>query len=159
MVKKANIVLAHKQLIKNYRPVSLLPVCTKRFEEIIFNSLFKYLEDSNLLNGNQSGFHPGDSCVHQLLSITHEIYKVFDANPSLEVRVVFLGLSKTFDKVWHKGFMYKLKCSGICRKYFGLIHSFLMIDTKEWSSMVIARSGQKLKLVFSRVQSCDLYYF
>ena len=77
MVKKANIVLAHKQLIKNYWPVSLLPVCTKRFEEIIFNSLFKYLEDSNLLNGNQSGFHPGDSCVHQLLSITHEIYSVW----------------------------------------------------------------------------------
>ena len=72
--KKANIVPAHKkngkQLIKNYQPVSLLPVCSKIFEKIIFNSLFKYLEDNNLLNGNQSGFRPGDSCVHQLLSVT-----------------------------------------------------------------------------------------
>ena len=41
--------------------------------------------------------------------VTHEIYKVFDANPSLEVRAVFLDLSKAFDKVWHNGFMYKLK--------------------------------------------------
>ena len=127
--KKANIVPVHKkndkQLIKNYRPVSLLSVCSNIFEKIIFNSLFKYLEDNNLLNGNQSGFHSGDSCVHQLLSITHEIYKAFDANPSLEVRGVFLDLSKAFDKVWHDGLMYKLKCLGICGKYYGLIHSFL----------------------------------
>ena len=78
-----------KQLSKNYLSVSLLPVCGKIFEKITFNSLFKYLEDNNLLNGNQSGFRPGDSCVHQLLSITHEIYEEFDANPSLEVRGVF----------------------------------------------------------------------
>ena len=127
--KRANIVPVHKkndkQLIKNYRPVSLLPVCSKIFEKVIFNSLFKYLEDNNLLNGNQSGFRPGDSCVRQLLSITHEIYKAFDANPSLEVRGIFLDLSKAFDKVWHDGLMYKLKRLGICGKYYGLIHSFL----------------------------------
>ena len=94
--KKSNIGIVHKkndkQLIKNYRPVSLLPVCSKIFEKIIFNSLFKYLEDSNLLNGNQSGFRPGGCCIHQLLSMTHEIYKTFDANPSLENRGVFLDL-------------------------------------------------------------------
>ena len=90
-------------MIKNDRLVSLLPVCGKIFEKIIFNSLFKYLEVNNLLNGNQSGFCPGDSCIHQLLSITHKIYKAFDANLSLEVRGVFLGLSKASDKVWHDG--------------------------------------------------------
>ena len=92
--------------MKNYRPVSLLPVSSKIFKKIIFNSLFKYLDDNNLLNGNQSGFCPGDSCVHQLLSITHEIYKAFDTNPSLEVRGIFLDLSKTFDKVCGDGLMY-----------------------------------------------------
>ena len=112
-------------MTKNYRPVSLLPVCGKMFEKIIYNSLFRYLEDKNLLNCNQSGFRPGDSCVHQLLSITHEICKVFDANSTLEVRGVFLDLSKAFDKVWHGSLIYKLKRLGICRKYYGLIHSFL----------------------------------
>ena len=43
------------------------------------------------------GFRSGDLCVHQLLSITHEIYKSFDANPSLEVREVFLDISTAFD--------------------------------------------------------------
>ena len=91
--KKANIVSVHKKL----------PIYSKVFEKVIFNSLFKYLDDNNLLNSNQSGFRSGDSCVHQLLSITHEIYKAFDANPSLDVRGVFQDLSKGFDRVWHDG--------------------------------------------------------
>ena len=73
----------------NYRPVSLLPICCKNFEKFILNLLFKYLDDNNHLTSNQSGFHPGDSCVHPLLSITHEIYKEFDANPSLNVEGFF----------------------------------------------------------------------
>ena len=42
-----------------------------------------------MINSLNSGFRSGDSCVHQLLSIKHEIYKSFDANPSLDVRGVF----------------------------------------------------------------------
>ena len=86
-----------------------------------FNSLLIYLNNNNLLNSNQSGFRPGDSCVNQLISITHDIYKAFDANPSLEVRGVFLDLSKAFDKVWHDGLLYKLRRMGICGEYLGLI--------------------------------------
>ena len=50
-----------------------------------------------LITPHQSGFKPGDSCIKQLLSITHEIYKSFD--DGLEVRSVFLDISKAFDKV------------------------------------------------------------
>ena len=118
--KKANIIPVHKkgdkQLITNCRPVLLLPICGKVFEKIIFNSLFIHLNNSNLLNSNQLGFRPGDSCVYQLISITRHIYKAFDANPSLEVRRVFLHLSKTFNNVWHMR---------ICGKYFGLIDTSL----------------------------------
>ena len=73
--------------------MSHLSVHSKIFEKIIFNSLFKYLEDNKLLTCNQSGFRPGDSCVHQLLSIIHEIYKSFDASPSPEVRGFYLNIS------------------------------------------------------------------
>ena len=43
---------------------------------------------------------PGDSCIHQLISITH--YASFDANPSLEFRSLFLDILKAFDRVWHE---------------------------------------------------------
>ena len=43
--KKVNVIPVHKkgdkQVINNYRPVSLLPICSKTFEKIIFNSLFE----------------------------------------------------------------------------------------------------------------------
>ena len=58
-------------------------------------------------------------------TITHDIYKAFDENPSLDVTGVFLDLPKAFDRVWHDGLMYKLKTLGVCGNYYGLIHSFL----------------------------------
>ena len=92
-IEKANIIPVHKksinQIMKNYRPVPLLPISCKILKKNTFNCSFKYLEDKKLLNCNQSGFQPSDSCVDQLLSITHEIYKSSDTNPSLEVKGFF----------------------------------------------------------------------
>ena len=108
--KKANVITVHKigdkQVLKNSRPLSLLPICGKIFEKLIFNALCSFFEDHKLLNSCQSGFKKNGSCINQLVSITHKIYSAFDCNPSLEVRGVFLGLSKTFDKVWHDGLIY-----------------------------------------------------
>ena len=64
-------------------------------------------------------------CVYQLLSVTHEIYKSFDANPSLEVRSIFSDIFKAFDRVWHDDLLYKLKLLGICGRRNKLIQSFL----------------------------------
>ena len=79
--------------------VSLLPICRKVFEKIFFNSLFVHSDSNNFLNSNPSWFRPGDSCLHQLISITRDKDKALDANPTLEVREVFVDLSKAFDKV------------------------------------------------------------
>ena len=90
-------------MLKNCRPVSLLPICGKIFEKLLFNALYSFFEGHKLLNPCQPGFKKNDSCINQLVSITHEIYSAFDCNPSLGVRGVFLDLSKAFDKVWHDG--------------------------------------------------------
>ena len=79
--KKANILPIHKkesrQLTKNYRPISLLPICGKIFEKLIFDIMCKHFNDNKLLTPNQSGFHQGDSTVDQLLYITYQIYTAF----------------------------------------------------------------------------------
>ena len=61
--------------------------------------MYAFLQNEQLLNPNQSGFRSSDSCIKQLLSITHEILQSVDPTPPLEVRSVFLDISKAFDKV------------------------------------------------------------
>ena len=75
-IKKANVVPVHKKesksLIKNYRPISLLPIQGKIFERLTYKDFFNNFYYNNLLTKNKSGFMPGDSCIFQLLSIVHE---------------------------------------------------------------------------------------
>ena len=84
----------------------MLPIVGKIFEMTIYNNVFEYLTTKKLISDNQSGFKPGDSCVNQLLSITHEIYHSLDNGR--KVRGVSLDTFKAFDKVWHVGLMFKL---------------------------------------------------
>ena len=78
-----------------------------------------------MLSVHQSGFCPSDASMHQLISIVHDIYNAFDANPVLEVRGVFLDMFKTFGRVWHKGLLYNVKCMAIDRNCQTLVKSFL----------------------------------
>ena len=71
----------------------------------------------------QSDFRPGDSCTNQLISIAHEILSAFDEGH--EVRGVFLDMSKVFDRVWHKGFLFKLRQNGISGELITIIKNFL----------------------------------
>ena len=125
--KKANVQPVHKknsrQLKSNYRPISLLPICSKIFEKVLFDQIYTFLNSNNLISNNQSGFRPRDSTINQLLSITHEIYESFENHH--ETRAIFLDISKAFDKVWHDGLLFKLACNGISGNLHNLISSFL----------------------------------
>ena len=114
-----------KDLVKNYCPVSLLLIFGKFFERLKFNSLFKYIDENELLNPYQSGFRPFDSCVNQLLSINHEIFSNFDCDPPMDIHTVFLDISKAFDKIWLPGFIFKIKSFGISGDFSELIKNFL----------------------------------
>ena len=72
------------------------------------------------LNPNQSGFRPSDSCVNQLLAITHEIFEAFDCNPPPEVKSVFLDISKAFDMV-----LLGMKAFFISSSYWVFLESFI----------------------------------
>ena len=96
----------------------------------MFNKIYCFLFEEKLLNPNQSGFRPSDSCINQLLAITHEIFEAFDCNLPLEVRSAFLNKSKAFDKVWHEGLLYKLKSMGISGKLYNLLKTIFQVDFK-----------------------------
>ena len=125
--KKGNIVPVHKkndkQRLNNYRRISLLPIRSKVFERLIFNEMFGFFIENDLISQHQSSFKPGYSCINQLLSITHEIYQSFDED--FDVRSVFLDISKAFDNVWHVGIIFKLKQNDISGKLLDLLSNFL----------------------------------
>ena len=122
--KRSNIIAVDnkndKQLVNNCRPISVLPIFGKYFEKIIFDRIYNFLLEEEVFNSNQSGFGSSDSCVNQLLAITHELFEAFDCNPPLEVISVFLDISKAFDKFWHKGLLYQLKSMGISVEFYNL---------------------------------------
>ena len=153
--KKSNIVPVHKkgdkQIENNYRPVSLLPICSKILEKIIFDSIMRFLNKNKLLSDAQSGFRPSDSCEYQLLSIVYNIYKSFDCSPPLEVR----GFFQTFLKpLTEFGMMVDIIMSfGISETPLKLIENFM----SNRSQIVVLNDlhlGQRFQLGFLR----DLFW-
>ena len=61
--------------------------------------MFNYFRQNNLFTECQSGFILGNSCIAQLLPITHNIYQSFDCSPARHIKGGFLDILKVFDKV------------------------------------------------------------
>ena len=113
--KDAHISALYKSIDKhirtNYRPISLLSCLSKCLERCVFLELYKYCVQNNLLTWRNSGFKHMDSTIYQLISLVHTIYENLDKGKS--ITMVFLDISKAFDRVWHKGLLFKLKSFGI----------------------------------------------
>ena len=82
-------------------------------ERVIYNFLLNYFQRNRFFTHFQSGFLPGNSRIVQLLSKIHEIQTAFDEKPTLDVKGVFLDISKAFDKVWDDGIIFKVNTYGV----------------------------------------------
>lgn len=84
---------------------------SKVLERIIHTRLYNYCMENNLLTEKNSGFKRQDSTVNQLLHITNKITEALDRKD--DACLVFLDISKAFDKVWHRGLLLKLRQFGV----------------------------------------------
>ena len=125
--KRSNVTPIYKNgdqaSVNNYRPVSLLCCISKVFEKIVYNVLYNYCINNNLLSSNNSGFKKGDGTVNRLLYITEKIHQALDLGQ--EVGMVFLDISKAFDRVWHKGLLFKLATFGLTGNLLFWIENYL----------------------------------
>lgn len=125
--KLANITAIHKKNdpsnAKNYRPVSLLSCLGKVFERTVHNIIYDHLERHHLLTERNSGFKKNDGTINQLTHILDHIYAEIDKRR--DVAVIFLDITKAFDKVYHKGLLFKLRQCGIEGTFLKWIESYL----------------------------------
>ena len=111
--KKANITPVHKadakDVVENYRSISLLSIPSKCQEKIVHNAIYSHV--APYLTDWQHGFIRGRSCATQLVLTHHQWTKALD--DGLQVDVVFLDFAKAFDRVSHDILLQKLCNFGI----------------------------------------------
>ena len=121
--KLANVVPVHKKgakdHVENYRPISLLPIVSKVFEHCVLNSIKDHLYQ--VISPKQQGFCTGGSCVNNLLEALDHIGSLLDSGS--QVDIIYLDMSKAFDKVSHRRLVCKLIHAGFGGKLLNLRYS------------------------------------
>ena len=84
-----------KEMVENYRGISLLCIISKVLEKCVFSCVFPFFQPK--LYHLQDGFVKGRSCVTSLLRSTFAFARVLDEKKQLDA--VFLDYSKAFDSV------------------------------------------------------------
>ena len=123
--KLANVVPVFKSDSKehaeNYRPISLLCLVSKVMERCVFNSIKDRVHSLN--DSSQHGFITGPSCVTQLVEVLDFIGSQLDNGG--QVDVIYLDMSKAFDKVSHRKLLRKLRDYGFGGKLLAWLESYL----------------------------------
>ena len=100
-----------KLVTSNYRPISLLSNLNKILEKLMFNRVYKFLEDQSCIYNLQFGFRKKHSTTHALIAITETIRKALDNKK--HACGIFIDLQKAFDTVNHSILIDKLSHYGI----------------------------------------------
>lgn len=121
--KAAQIIMLKKpgkpeEDITSYRPISLLTTLSKLFEKI----LLKRLKPMVQIPDFQFGFRNNHSTIDQIHRITTVVEQALEEKKYCSA--VFLDVSQAFDRVWHKGLIFKMSRT-LPQNYCQLLESYL----------------------------------
>ena len=115
--------------LRNYRPISVLPLLSKVFEKCICNRLISFLSKNNVLSRYQFGFQKKKSTTDALLNYIEYVYR--QLNGKSHTVGVALDFSKAFDTVSHDILLRKLLKYGIRGLAFSWFRSYLSGRTQK----------------------------
>lgn len=130
--------------VKSYRPISLLPTISKLFEIIIQKRIQVYIDRYEVIPNHQFGFRKAHATIDQIHRITDVIENTFERKQVCST--VFLDVAQAFDKVWHKGLIYKLN-RFLPKSYVELLSSYLadrvfrVREENDYSSLKDIKAG------------------
>ena len=146
--KLANVVPAYKKdqkdQVENYRPISLLPIVSKALERCIFNNIKDHV--LSLIAKCQHGFIAGRSCVTQLVGVLDQSGAYI--NNGGQVDIIYLDMSKAFDKVSHRKLLQKVRQYGFGGNLLSWFKSYLCNRTQR---VIAVGATSKTLPVTSRV--------
>ena len=109
--------------INNYRPISVLPVISKVFENVMHTQLLEYFTENNLLSSQQYGFRPNRSTELATLELMDR--NIHHMNENHCPVNIYLDFSKAFDSLIYDILLSKLKHYGIQENAIQLLSSYL----------------------------------
>ena len=127
--------------VKNYRPISILPLFSKLFERAMYDRLYAYLEHHNILSTCQYGFRSKKSTSQSCVNMLQYIYNNLDSGKN--VLSIFLDFQKAFDCVDHSILLGKLHHYGIR----GVLHEWFRSYLSNRSQYVELRGVKSFRLV------------
>ena len=110
-----------KEMVENYRGISLLCIISNVFEKCVFSCVFPFFQPK--LYHLQDGFVKGRSCATRLLRSTFDFAKALDEKKQLDA--VFLDYSKAFDSVSFNCLLRELFGVGIRGNLLSCFRSYL----------------------------------
>ena len=140
LMKNALIVPLYKsqsrELVTNYRPISLLITISKLLEKIVYKQVYDYLNQTGQIHDSQYGFRSAHSCEHAIGELLGNIVKNIQLGK--DTVTLMLDLSKAFDTLQHSVVYKKLERYGLRGNCLAWFQSYLSNRTLQVKCISIA---------------------
>ena len=112
-----------KSSVRNYRPISLLPILSKVMETVINRAVTNFLEKNSILSNSQYGFRRCMSTQDILTLQSHRRHTTSARGGSTLVTAV--DVAGAFDKMSHPGLVYKASRYGLSGTLLAWLQDYL----------------------------------
>ncbi|CAF1170195.1 unnamed protein product [Didymodactylos carnosus] len=114
-----------KNIVSNYRPISLLSIASKFLERFVYNQLSNHLNSNNFFSDNQFGFRPKTATIDALLYLLNNLTKNLNTQPPVDTILVAFHLVKAFDKFSFQIILSRLALLGLSSNVLKWFTSYL----------------------------------